>query len=120
MQTLFVAVAGAAGAALRYRLGTVIGVKSFPLVTLAINITGSFVLALILAGPVSGRWSPETSTAVTVGFLGAYTTYSTFSYETVELFRTGRTAAAGVYLTASVVGGLFAAVAGYILGSRLV
>jgi CrcB protein len=119
MATLYVALAGAAGAVARYRLGVLVGVRSFPWTTLAINVVGSFALALVLAGPAASRWSPATATAVSVGLLGAFTTFSTFSYETVELVRTDRPAAALAYVLASLLGGLLAAAAGYALGRSL-
>jgi CrcB protein len=74
MPTVMVAIAGAVGAVLRYRIGLAVGVRSFPWATLSINLTGSFALATVLAGPAAARWSPTTTTAVAVGLLGAYTT----------------------------------------------
>lgn len=119
MKTLLVALAGAAGAVLRYRIGIAVGAKSFPWATLGINLSGSFLLALVLAGPVATRWSSATSVALSVGLLGAYTTFSTFSYETVELLRSERLAAAAVYVAISTLGGLCAAGLGYALGRSL-
>jgi CrcB protein len=116
MTTVLVAFAGAVGAVARYRLGLAVGVRTFPWATLAINLTGSFVLAFVLAGPGASRWSPATTTAVAVGLLGAYTTFSTFSYETFTLLRTDRVGAAAGYVAVSLVGGLLAAAAGYAAG----
>ena len=87
MPTVLVAVAGALGAVLRYRIGLAVGVRTFPWATLGVNISGSFLLALVLTGPAVARWPTVTSTAVAVGFLGAYTTFSTFGYETFTLLR---------------------------------
>lgn len=119
MTTMLIAVAGAAGAVLRYRLGLFIGVRTFPWATLAINVSGSFLLAVVLAGPAHTRWSPSVSAAVAVGLLGAYTTFSTFGYETFELLRTDRVGSAAGYVLASVVGGLLATAVGYALGRTL-
>lgn len=119
MTTFLVALAGAVGATIRYRLGEWVGVRTFPWSTLLINITGSFLLALVLSGPAQSRWSPATSTAVTIGFLGAYTTFSTFGYETFTLMRTDRIASAAGYAGASIVGGLLATAAGYWVGRSL-
>lgn len=116
MPTVLVAIAGAVGAVIRYRIGVAIGVRSFPWATLAINVTGSFVLAAVLAGPGTSRWSPTTTTAVAVGLLGAYTTFSTFGYETFTLLRTDRPVAAGLYVAVSLVGGLAATALGYAAG----
>src|SRR5687767_1324412 len=106
VSVVLVALAGAAGAVVRYRIGVAVGVRAFPWATLAINITGCFLLALVLTGPGSSRWSASTTTAVTVGFLGAYTTYSTFGYETFTMLRTDRVASAILYAGLSLVGGL--------------
>ena len=120
VQWLAVAVAGALGAMSRYGLGMLVGARPFPWTTLGINISGSFVLAFILAGPVAERLSSTATIALTVGFLGAYTTFSTFGYETVSLVHDDRPAAAAVYVTASMLVGLAAAAAGYALGRALV
>lgn len=119
MTVVFVALAGAVGSVLRYRIGLAVGVRSFPWATLAINLSGSFVLALVLAGPGGSRWSPATTTAVAVGLLGAYTTFSTFGYETVSLVRGGRIAPALAYVSLSLIGGLAATALGYGAGRAL-
>jgi fluoride exporter len=119
MTTLAVAVAGAAGAVLRWRIGVAIGVRSFPWATLAVNVVGCFALAVVLAGPAAGRWSPTTSTAVAVGLLGAFTTFSTFGYETFTLARTERWTWAAGYVALSLVGGLAATAFGWVVGRAI-
>jgi CrcB protein len=119
MTTALVALAGAVGAVGRYRIGLAVGMRSFPWATLAINITGCFVLALVLAGPGASRWSPSTTTAIAVGLLGAYTTFSTFGYEAFTLLRTDRVAAAAAYMAVSLFGGLAATAFGYAAGRAL-
>lgn len=110
---VLVAVAGAAGALTRYGLGLAVGDRSFPWATLGVNLTGSFLLGLLLGTGMARGW-PETATVpLGVGFLGAYTTFSTFSYDTFTLARTDRLATAAVYVAVSLVGGLLAAAAGY-------
>lgn len=116
MPTVLVAAGGALGAVLRYRIGLAIGLRSFPWATLVVNVTGCFVLALVLAGPAATRWSTTTGTAVAVGFLGAYTTFSTFGYETLTLVRTDRVPAAAGYVALSLVGGMAATALGYATG----
>jgi len=115
VRVLAVAVAGSVGALCRYGLGVAVGVQSFPWTTLGINVLGSFLLGVVLvAGP---SWlSGSTVTALTVGFLGAFTTFSTFSFETQTLLRTGRGSAAVGYVVLSVVLGVVAAAIGYVLG----
>lgn len=88
LRLVWLGAAGAAGALSRYGIGMAFGTRSFPWATLGINILGSF-------------------------FLGAFTTFSTFSYETQLLLRTGRPVTAAVYVTASIAGGVIAAFGGY-------
>lgn len=118
-RVLLVALAGALGAAARYGIGLAVGTRSFPWATLGINVTGSFLLAFVLAGPLAARLSPDLQVALAVGFLGAYTTYSTFSHEAVALWRAGRPGNAAAYVLASVVVGLGAAALGHAAGRSL-
>jgi CrcB protein len=111
-----VGLAGALGALSRYAIGVGIGVRSFPFATLLINVVGSAVLGWVLAGPGADRWSTTATTAVAVGFLGAFTTFSTFAYETITMLRTDQPARALLYVALSVGLGLVAAAAGYALG----
>lgn len=120
MPTVLVAIAGAIGAVVRLRIGVAVGVRPFPWVTLGINLTGCLGLAFVLAGPGASRWSAATTTAVAVGFLGAYTTYSTFGYETFTLLRTQQTTAAVAYVALSLLGGLAATALGYAAGKAVV
>jgi CrcB protein len=116
---LAIAAAGAVGALLRWRVGVAIGVRSFPWATLAVNVVGCFALALVLAGPGVSRWSPTTTTAVAVGLLGSFTTFSTFGYETFTLLRTDQPARAAAYVALSLAGGLGASALGWALGRAL-
>lgn len=111
-----IAIAGALGALARYGVATAVGVRSFPWATLAINVAGSFVLGFVLGGPGAARWSSNVTTAVAVGFLGAFTTFSTFAFEGTALVRDDRPATAALYVGVSVVLGLMAAAAGYAAG----
>ena len=118
MRVLAVAVAGSLGALSRYGLGVAVGVQSFPWTTLGINVVGSFLLGVVLVGGPS--WLSATwVTGLAVGFLGAFTTFSTFSFETQTLLRTGRGPAALGYVVASVVLGVVAAWMGYSVGRAL-
>lgn len=119
MPAVLVAIGGAAGTLARYWIGLAVGARSFPWATLGINITGCFVLALLLGGPAAARWPSEVTTALAIGLLGGFTTFSTFGYEGLTLARTGHAASAAVYVAVSVVGGLAAAGAGYALGRSL-
>ena len=113
MKVLLIAVAGAAGTLARYGIGVAVGTRTFPWSTLAINITGSFVLGVLAKLAIDRDWSATTTLPLTVGFLGAFTTFSTFSVETHALLRDGRATAAATYVGVSLIGGVTAAVAGY-------
>jgi fluoride exporter len=116
---LLVAVAGAAGALCRYSIVVAVGVRPFPAATLVINVLGSFLLGLVLPLGIFGRLSPPATAAIAVGFLGAFTTYSTFSWELFDLGRTDRLPVAAAYLAVSVVAGVVAAGLGYRFGEML-
>ncbi|MGH9152878.1 MAG: fluoride efflux transporter FluC [Acidimicrobiales bacterium] len=111
-----VALGGAAGALVRYGIGLRVGGRAFPWATLAVNLSGCFLLALVLGGLGPARWSPSTTTALAVGVLGAYTTFSTFGFEAFALLRADRTAAAAAYVGLSLAGGLTATALGYLAG----
>jgi CrcB protein len=113
VQVVFVAVAGALGALSRYGLGRAVGTTSFPWTTLAINLAGSFALGVVLKSAVEHGWSSTTTATLGTGFLGAFTTFSTFSVETHTLLRDERFAAAALYAGASVLGGVALAALGY-------
>ena len=116
MRLLLLATAGAAGALARYGVGNAVGVRTFPWATLGINVVGSFLLGVLLqAAP--GRLDDDVRVALGVGFLGAFTTFSTFSYETVAMVRDGRAATAALYVVASIVVGVGAAAVGYRIGA---
>ena len=118
MRILVLGIAGAAGALSRYGIGVLFGGRSFPWPTLGINVVGSLLLGIVMVvGP--SRLSATTTLALGVGFLGAFTTFSTFSYETVTMFRDGRPIAALAYVAVSTVLGVAAAAIGYRLGQSL-
>ncbi len=110
-----VAVAGAVGALCRYGIGAAFGSDRFPWATLAVNLIGSLLLGALLGARPT--WlSDDAVVAASVGFLGAFTTFSTFGFETQALVRDGRTAAALAYLATSVGAGVFLAALGWSLG----
>lgn len=107
-----VGVGGALGAMLRYALGnTALGrtLAPFPTATLVINVTGSFLLGLFLTlATERGNVSPHLRLAVAVGFIGAYTTFSTFEWETAKLLETNHWVRGLLYVTLSFALGLAA------------
>jgi CrcB protein len=117
---LVVALAGGLGAVTRFLLDTWIGHRSqgsrVPLGTLAINVTGSFLLGLLAGWWMFRTGDPGWKLVLGTGFLGGYTTFSTASVEAARLYRAGRgwtvLAHAGGMLVLSVLGaglGLWAA-----------
>jgi CrcB protein len=119
VRNALVAIAGAAGALTRYQVMLRVGVRSFPWATLAINLAGSFLLGLVLKIGLDRGWPETTVLPLGMGFLGAFTTFSTFSAETHVLLRDGRASTAAIYVAASVLGGVLAAAAGYTLARTL-
>ena len=117
MHLLLVAVAGAVGALCRYGIGLAVGPVGFPWVTLGINVGGSFLLGVLVA--VLPAPDNPVGAVIGTGLLGAFTTFSTFSVETVTLVRDGRLEAAAAYVLASLVLGVAAAGVGLVLGDRL-
>ena len=108
-------VAGALGALTRYGLQALIEPRSsgLPWGTFVVNITGAFALGLIVT-LTAERLSvePWLRTALTVGFLGAYTTFSTLAFDTLRLIDGGRWVAAFLNMTGSAVLGVLAVLAG--------
>ena len=116
MQYLVISLDGILGANARYVLGTWIAQRygtSFPYGTLVINVSGSFVIGLFLT-LISERFvlHPNWRLFFAVGFLGAYTTFSTFSYESVVLLQNGSWRLGLVNMVGSVVLGPIAVVMG--------
>lgn len=94
---------------------------AFPWGTLLINVSGSFLIGLVLA-VVASRFdnSPGARALLVTGFLGAYTTFSTFSFETVALGQRAAYLSAFTYALGSVVLGVAGAFLGILLGNRLI
>ena len=112
---LAVAAAGAIGAPARYAADAYIQDRTpgvFPWGTFAINITGSLLLGMITGLALYHGLGKVPKTVVGTGFCGAYTTFSTFSYETVRLIEDGSLFEAGLNVAASLVVGLAAAAVG--------
>ena len=116
---LYVGAGGALGSISRYALAYLIQSRStspFPSATLLINITGSMLLGLIMRYAAdTSAISVEARLLLTTGFCGGYTTFSTFSYETVRLIEDGDYRRAAAYATLSVVLSLAGIFAGFAL-----
>ena len=122
MRILLIAIFGAVGTLARYGLQGIVQVRAggaFPYGTLLINLTGCFLLALIGQFTLNHMViSPDWRVAITVGFFGGYTTFSSFGWETAKMLEDGEWLRATTYVAASVFVGLFLSVAGIRLANR--
>jgi CrcB protein len=116
-----VALGGGIGSAARYLVGGWFAARfgpAFPYGTFVINVSGSFIIGLFLAyAQDRATLSPNWRLFFAVGFVGGYTTFSTFEYEFVRLLQDGEVLLGAVYLVGSVVTGAVGAIAGIVLGS---
>jgi CrcB protein len=123
MNLLLIGIGGFFGAVTRYLVdGWVSGATagSFPYGTLAVNVTGSFLLGLLFAASVERAVLPtELRGPVLIGFIGAYTTFSTLMLETWRLVEDGSVAAGMVNLGASAGLGILAVFAGLVIGRTI-
>ncbi len=120
MQIFGIVLAGGLGSLCRYLIstwGNSLDVR-MPFGTLAVNIAGCFAIGL-LGAIFFKRPDQETLRIVLItGFLGGFTTFSAYGWETIALFRQGATVHALAYIAASNIGGLLAAWSGYRIGSH--
>jgi CrcB protein len=114
---LLVGLGGVCGVMARYGIGkATLHSDALMWSTVGVNIVGSFLLGLLAAE----HWfSRDVREALGVGFLGGFTTFSTFSVQVVLDVDAGEPWRAAGYLVASVVGGIAAATCGYVLGRKL-
>ena len=119
----YVAFGSAVGGAARFLVGTLAQGRvgtTFPVGTLLVNVTGSLLVGFLLRYAIAvPTLSPEIRALLTAGFCGGYTTFSTFSYETVVLLEDGDYRRAALYVTASLVLALVGTLAGFDLARRL-
>lgn len=118
---LLLAVGGVIGTWARYGLSGLLQPSSgaFPWGTLGVNILGSFALGFLMRYLLGSTVGPEIRAALTIGLCGAFTTMSTFSFETVALLHDGEYVRAGGYLAGTIAGGIAAVIAGAALAARL-
>lgn len=101
----YIGLAGSLGAISRYLVGTVFLSDSiFPFATLLINLVGCYALAYLTSR--FSFLSSQLKTVIGTGFLGAFTTFSALSVETVKLFEHGKISMALLYIVVSIVGGI--------------
>ena len=123
MTYVFIAIFAIIGAFARYGqsivVQSVLG-RSFPFATLSINVLGSFLMGFLFFKTLERiNLSPELRTGILTGGLGAYTTFSTFSLESLNLIENGEMVKAGLYIGASVVLSIAAAIFGAYLSRNM-
>lgn len=115
MSLVGIALGGALGALARYGLSGWIHGRmgaAFPWGTLGVNVLGSFLIGLCFSYLQHTSLPPETREFVAIGLLGAFTTFSTFTWETAALLQDGEWSRAALYVGGSLVLGLAAVLAG--------
>jgi CrcB protein len=122
MVPIVIFVGAGLGGVARYAISQWVQLRTgaeFPYGTLLVNVTGSLVLAFLYATLEGTPAAPEWRAFLGIGVIGGYTTFSTFSYETVRLLQDGEWGRAALYVTASVVLSVAAAIAGFGLAPAL-
>jgi fluoride exporter len=124
LKYLMVGIGGCLGSILRFWLGSYIGNKMgtrFPYGTFVINVTGSFLIGLVFAlFTVKTQWSPNWRYLIPIGFIGGYTTFSSFEFETLRTMQDGQIGLGLLYVAASVVVGFVAVWGGMVAGRAMV
>lgn len=122
MTVIWVFLAGGLGSAARYLIGlwaaTALGV-GFPYGTLIVNLAGCFALGLVVQLAVAGSWHGDVRAAIAAGFIGGFTTYSSFNQETLTMLTAGAAGAAVVNVAITLAGGLAAGTLGLAAGRLL-
>jgi fluoride exporter len=121
---LYITVGGVIGTLARYYLQGWIqaraGIAGFPTGTLAINLVGSLIIGFVIrVATGSTIIAPDLRAALTIGFCGAFTTMSTFSYESMGLLRDGEYWYAGLYMGGTILGCLAMVALGTAFANKL-
>ncbi len=119
MDNIYAALFGALGASARYALDRSIMSKvstSFPLGTMVVNFVGALVLGLLFGLATAHQIGSRTLLIAGTGMVGAFTTFSTLSFETLGLLRTGRTSRAWLNIGGSFAVGIALVAIGYQVG----
>jgi CrcB protein len=120
---LWICLAGAAGTGARYLIALWAAQRfgsSFPFGTLIVNLAGCFGIAAVMHAASTLSLSPTVRSAITIGFIGGLTTYSSFNYETTRLMEEGATGAAILNAMATIVGALAAGWLGMVCARQLI
>ncbi|HTV60672.1 MAG TPA: fluoride efflux transporter CrcB [Verrucomicrobiae bacterium] len=120
---LLVAFGGALGSVLRFWAGGYVSTRMgtrFPYGTFVINITASFLIGFIMTVLAERtNWNPNWRYLIPIGFLGGYSTFSAFEYESFRVFQDGELLIAGMNIVFSVVVGFFSVWLGVITGRTI-
>ncbi len=120
---LIICGAGAAGTGVRYLVGLWAGQRfgpAFPVGTLTVNVVGCFLIALVMQLSVSlANFNPDLRFALTTGFMGGLTTYSSFNYETTKLAQEGSWGLVALNVAATLLGCVLAGLLGQLLARKL-
>ena len=119
-RVLIVFVAGGAGSVARYLVSLAIGPRAFPYATLIVNLMGSFLIAFVLElGMLRKDLPVNLQLALTTGFMGGFTTYSAFNFETTQLVIDGHAARGIANICATLIGAFGAGLLGLWLARRI-
>jgi CrcB protein len=120
----YVAVGSAIGGVLRFAVAGLVQQRAgdgFPAATLFINITGSFLLGVIMRYSLqTNAVTPDMRALLATGLCGGYTTFSTFTYDTALLLQANRYARAALYVGGSVILSLLGVFLGFAVASRFI
>jgi len=123
LRILLIALMGAVGTLTRYALQGAVQFRtgsSFPYGTLAVNLSGCLLLGFLGQLTLNRMViSPEWRIAMTIGFFGGYTTFSSFGWETAKMLQDGEWTHATVYVLSSMVAGLLLTLAGIHAANRI-
>ncbi|MFB1051202.1 fluoride efflux transporter CrcB [Paraliobacillus sp. JSM ZJ581] len=116
---IFIGLGGALGSVLRYTMAHLFSTNIFPYGTLIVNILGCFILAFLSNHAFITKKLPKQVTiAINTGIIGSFTTFSTFTVETLTLI-TNNLFLGTTYVFASIIVGLLACVVGYLLAKKI-
>ena len=122
MSYLLIAIGGASGALTRYsidRLTLYFGRENI-IGTFIVNISGSFILGILISiSTYKLNFSNGVRDAITIGFIGSYTTFSTLTVTSLTLWQSGQYGKAAINIIFSVIFGLIAAYAGFHIGNQV-
>ncbi|PZF89447.1 fluoride efflux transporter CrcB [Listeria ivanovii] len=120
MYFFYVGMFGALGGMCRYAFTLWLGGGSFPYATLAVNLIGCFLLAFVMTFLAEkSRLSLVVLNGIGTGFIGAFTTFSAFSVDSIQLLQNREIVWAITYIAVSLMGGLFMVKMGSMLSARL-